>query len=449
MALAEISICKNVQTVVCQFPSSKNIPPGSPENLSLSIAFLRRAVLNKDMPEPAKRRKLPPAFLDIKELVSREALDALRGNLRTSKHFPSDPEPDWKSLRRQFSARGTMPVEGHSLAVACMERLWLLPFHRYDTCSALIVFYFSDFLELEFKAVGDADAAVLCKAFHVLVAMLLQGVSGFPGEPHLVAEDLRRALESPSAGARAQVLPLARLFAASEDGVCGANRYLAVAPDEIALFEHRARRGDYDSILKSDYKMRSYEQSLTANRAFYLDWETLEADFDGIQLWEASGIMRRSRMVESTAAPHPHPKDRRAMWQAAFDVFCWKWFLYGMQRADPCDLPLVQKVTCSFGPYGTTIFIPGYWSLDAHRDIRWAEVAKLHASRGVPKRGEKLDINRAGSLDQARKAQQANIEARSRGLRSEKRMDFIKQQAGLDLRTEDSHVRRLLRKKLS
>src|SRR6266516_1767599 len=116
-----------------------------------------------------------------------------------------------------------------------------------------------------------------------------------------------------------------------------------------------------------------------------------------------------------------------------------------MKRAEPRDEPLVQKTSYAFTPYGTQIFIPGYWSIDVNRDFNWDEITKLHRARGVPRVGEKLDRNREELLEQAKRARDANREARRKGLRGEKRYAFIKANAGLDERTDDAYLRRLIR----
>ena len=145
----------------------------------------------------------------------------------------------------------------------------------------------------------------------------------------------------------------------------------------------------------------------------------------------------------------PNFKNPAERFQTAFDVFCWKWFLYGMERAAPRDRPLVQKIICTFGPYGTTLFIPGYWSFDAARDLDWKALGKLHKARGVPRQGEKLEQNRAELQEQAKRAQAADREAKRQGLRGEKRYSFIKLNAGLDGRTDDAQLRKLLRRTLN
>jgi hypothetical protein len=69
------------------------------------------------------------------------------------------------------------------------------------------------------------------------------------------------------------------------------------------------------------------------------------------------------------------------VFRAAFDAFCLRWNLYGMQNDDPLLLKLAVNIT----PYGTMIHIPAYWSFEPKQDIRWDAIACLHRAR-VPGR---------------------------------------------------------------
>jgi hypothetical protein len=390
----------------------------------------------------ARPKSLPP------ELISRAALDALRERLE-AEGVPLPPaEPDWKALCRSLQdERGLTETAAGELARA-LERLWLLPFHRYDTCAPLLLFFHAELpaLERRFHARRDADGTALCGALRVMAEMLLQGVAVFPGEPHYLAGQLMAALQSPVPESRRYVLPFARLLASATGDQCGGNRFLAEDPDAIAIHEHHARQGRYEGIVASAHKYAAYVRQLEGTPQFWREWDELKAEFPRLAFWDAAGIVRRSPLSERNweRGGLPNFKNPAERFQTAFDVFCWKWFLYGMERAEPRDRPLVQKIVCTFGPYGTTLFIPGYWSFDAARDLDWKALGKLHKARGVPRQGEKLEQNRAELQQQAKRAQAADREAKGQGLRGEKRYSFIKQKAGLSIDTDDAQVRRLL-----
>ena len=52
------------------------------------------------------------------------------------------------------------------------------------------------------------------------------------------------------------------------------------------------------------------------------------------------------------------------------------------------DEPLLMKPSVVFTPLGTQIFIPGYLSLDAKRDLDFKRINTLHKARGLPRQGE-------------------------------------------------------------
>ena len=391
----------------------------------------------------ARWKSLPP------ELISREALDKLRARLKAEGVLLVTVEPNWKALLCSLKEdRGLTETAAGELTRA-LERLWLLPFHRYDTCAPLLLFFHAELpaLERRFHARRDADGTALCGAFRVMTEILLQGVAVFPGEPHYLAGQLMAALQSPVPESRRYVLPFARLLATATGGQCGGNRFLADDPDAIAIHEHHARQGRYEGIVASAHKYDAYVRQLEGTPQFWREWGELKAAFTRLAFWDAAGIVRRSPLSERNweRGGLPNFKNPAERFQTAFDVFCWKWFLYGMERAAPCDRPLVQKIICTFGPYGTTLFIPGYWSFDAARDLDWKALGKLHKARGVPRQGEKLEQNRVELKEQAKHAQAADRDAKKLGLRGEQRYSFIKLKAGLDLRTDDAHIRKLLR----
>ena len=392
----------------------------------------------------ARPKNLPP------ELISRAALDQLRARLKAEGVPLPVAEPDWKALCRSVQEdRGLTEAAAGELARA-LERLWLLPFHRYDTCAPLLLFSFADLppLEKRFHTRRDADGTALCGAFRVMTEMLLQGVAIFPGEPHYLAGQLMAALQSPVPESRRYVLPFARLLASATGGQCGGNRFLAEDPDAIAIHEHHARQGRYEEIVASPHKYDAYVRQLDGTPQFWREWDELKTAFTRLAFWDAAGLVRRSPLSERNweRGGLPNFKNPAERFQTAFDVFCWKWFLYGMERAAPRDRPLVQKIIYTFGPYGTTLFIPGYWSFDANRDLDWKALGKLHKARGVPRQGEKLEQNRSELRKQVKRAQAADREAKKKGLRGEKRYSFIKQSAGLDMRTDDAQVRKLLKR---
>ena len=418
---------------------------------SLGVGFAGNRIAGMEAPfKPRTRRSARVGALP-QQLVSRTALGDLRSRLEEQKVVRKTKEPDWQALRDSFREKHKLSEADADEAVCALERLWLLPFHRYDACASCILFFFSGLPEAErdFRKSKDREGLLLCRAYRIAVEILLQGISVFPHEPQHIAHHLKTAIESPVRETRAHILPLARLLASAENGQCGGNRYLTKSPNEVALFEHLARHGRYEGIMANDYKLKSYTKKIEAMPLFRQEWDALKDAFKEHPFWDKNRIVRRSALPEGNwhrEAP-PHFKTVADRFQAAFDVFCWKWFLYGMQRETPHDQPLVQKIIYTFGPFGTSIFIPGYWSMDLNRDLNWDTIRSLHRARGTGRQGEKADRNKEQAKAQARLAKEADREAKRKGLRGEQRYLFIKEKAGLSTQTDNAQVRKLVRER--
>jgi len=125
---------------------------------------------------------------------------------------------------------------------------------------------------------------------------------------------------------------------------------------------------------------------LIENAEFCSDWKFLKEMFR--RELRPGKILLRSDARESDC--QRNPRGTLAEFQDVFDCFCWKWFLDGMTG----DEPLVAKLSFAVTPFGTTIFIPGYWSFDPKRDLKWKELLSFHRSRGVRRQGEAFEPNR-------------------------------------------------------
>ncbi|MCK9590138.1 MAG: hypothetical protein WC076_11605 [Terrimicrobiaceae bacterium] len=115
-------------------------------------------------------------------------------------------------------------------------------------------------------------------------------------------------------------------------------------------------------------------------------------------------------------------KAEAGRFQAAFDTFCAKWNLYGMDNGKP----LLQKLSVNLTPFGTMIFIPAYWSFDPKRDVDWGSITKLHKSRGQHRQGPTLwrrMPSNGGRMP--RKLVKLEAEAKARGLWGAKRHEFL------------------------
>ena len=388
-------------------------------------------------------------------LIGRKSLDDLRTRITEQKIQINETEPDWAALRDSFETEYALDAHHADEMVRALERLWLLPSFGYENCAPFIKFLFASLpkIEVRLQKKKDEEGLVLAMAYRVMTEMLLQGGALFPVRTHYVANYLLLALESPASETRSTIMPFARLLAAAEDGVCGNNRYIAEQANTVAIHEHLSDERRFDGAIANSYKFDSYTQKLKENERFWTEWASLKNDSAAHDFWGASGTIQRSGLQENNMQCRwrPHFRSIEQRFQSTFDLFCWKWFLFGMQRGKDGgrDEPLVEKLTYSIGPHGTTMFIPGYWSIDLHRDFELREITRLHKARGVARQGEKLDQNRTEFLEQARRVQAANHKAKQMSLHGEKRFRFLKEKASLDFRTDDAHIRRLLRVKFN
>jgi hypothetical protein len=69
-------------------------------------------------------------------------------------------------------------------------------------------------------------------------------------------------------------------------------------------------------------------------------------------VWIASTLLVERNWERGPGAPFQTKAQR---FQATFDLFCWKYYLWGMKG----NKPFLMKPSVVFTPLGTQIFIPG------------------------------------------------------------------------------------------
>ncbi len=111
------------------------------------------------------------------------------------------------------------------------------------------------------------------------------------------------------------------------------------------------------------------------------------------------------------------------------------------------DEPLLMKPSVVFTPLGTQIFIPGYLSLDAKRDLDFKRINTLHKARGLPRQGEDYLTSRKGQLYLKTRAREANAEAKAQGLKGDRRYGFICARLSFPDHGDYRKIRKLLEKK--
>lgn len=208
----------------------------------------------------------------------------------------------------------------------------------------------------------------------------------------------------------------------------------------VAGHEHCIQKGDYENLVKTQAKYSQNELAIRNDPELRRQWERIRAAFDVQPHRDHKGVIRRTMSAERNLRPwfSVNMHRREEVFQAAFDAFCLRWNLYGMQN----DKPLLLKLAVNITPYGTMIHIPAYWSFDPKRDIRWNAIAKLHRTRVSGRQGSAIAEGFAERMKAAEKLRHLDKKALRRGLKGEKKHEFLC--AGLGL-VPDTSPRRISR----
>lgn len=199
-------------------------------------------------------------------------------------------------------------------------------------------------------------------------------------------------------------------------------------PDEticaaVAGHELHVQKGTYENLVKTQAKYSQNELAINTDPQLRRQWTRIKVAFN-VQAWcDHKGVIRRTMGTERNLRPSFSVNmDRREdVFQAAFDAFCLRWNLYGMQN----DRPLPLKLAVNITPYGTMIHIPAYWSFDPKRDIRWDAIASLHRARVPGRQGSALAEGLAERMKAAEKLRQLDSEVLRLSLKGEKKHEFL------------------------
>jgi len=215
----------------------------------------------------------------------------------------------------------------------------------------------------------------------------------------------------------------------------------AEACEIVARHEELVQTGAYENLLGNAAKYSQMEADLKANPEFQNHWTRIKAAFDPQSFADHKGVIRRTMGTERNLRPGwaNRTQGMRGEFQTAFDAFCMRWNLYGMQR----DAPLLLKLSVTLTPNATMIVVPACWSFDPKRDIRWEAIARLHRSRARLKQGAALKEGKEQRRKLAARLAKLDAEAAKRGLRGEERHAFLTERLGLPPGTSDRSLRRL------
>ena len=199
-------------------------------------------------------------------------------------------------------------------------------------------------------------------------------------------------------------------------------------PDETicaaaAGHEFHVQTGSYENLVKTQAKYSQNELAIRTDPELRRQWARIKATFDVQAYCDHKGVIRRTMTTERNLRPSFTVNVRRPgdVFHAAFDAFCLRWNLYGMQH----DEPLLLKLAVNLTPYGTLIHIPAYWSFDPKRDICWDAIAKLHRVRVPGRQGSALAEGLADRLRAAEKLRQLDRDAIRLGLKGDSKHEFL------------------------
>jgi hypothetical protein len=199
-------------------------------------------------------------------------------------------------------------------------------------------------------------------------------------------------------------------------------------PDEticaaVAGHELHVQKGTYENLVKTQAKYAQNELAINTDPQLRRQWARIKAAFNVQAYSDHKGVIRRTMGAERNLRPSfsVNLRRREDVFHAAFDAYCLRWNLYGMQNDDPLLLKLAVNLT----PYGTMIHIPAYWSFDPKRDIRWDAIASLHRARVPGRQGSALAEGLAERMHAAEKLRRLDMEVQHRGLKGEEKHEFL------------------------
>ncbi len=104
-------------------------------------------------------------------------------------------------------------------------------------------------------------------------------------------------------------------------------------PDVIRAHEKVVRDGEYEKILHAQIKYDEFELQIRASDDLKKEWSEIKRLFP--EQTEGRDIIHRSLVPERNWVRDPGVKfkSKGAAFQAVFDLFCWKYYLWAMNRS--------------------------------------------------------------------------------------------------------------------
>jgi hypothetical protein len=269
-----------------------------------------------------------------------------------------------------------------------------------------------DALQRYHAAIAKLDVA-LVQPLRGLYQWMFVPTTLWPFNIQDVLEDCLTALENGKRLNSQHRLLIELLPTPPDNAVCAA----------VADHELQVQKGTYENLVKTQAKYSQNEISIRNDPLFRGQWARIKTAFDVQKYRDHKGVIRRTMTAERNLRPSfsVNVRRREEVFHAAFDAFCLRWNLYGMQH----DEPLLLKLAVNLTPYGTMIHIPAYWSFDPKRDIRWDAIARLHRVRVTGRQGNALAEGQAERRKAAKKLRQLDRDAFHLGLKGGKKHAFL------------------------
>lgn len=341
----------------------------------------------------------------------------------------------------RWRERLELPAKG-AWKRALRARLLAVPFSEPERTFALFEFLLTD-LPKRVKQRPAARYQDCANAYGWFCCAVLASESIYVQYAENYAFYLKGVLESDEA-IPDEAAALAEIYRPGKvDGVsCGFNRLIPGDLNTLHAAEEAMARGQYEDFLSASGKRKyqEYARRLQRSEAFRKELAFLQAAFPEEM---ARPIVRRSLLLERNwqTGEGASFADGETAFQAVFDLFCWKWYLWGMAG----DEPLLLKTSVNVTAYGTQLFIPGYLSLDSKRDFDFNRINKVHRARGsVKKQGAAFAESREQFEKLSKAARAAEREGRRQGLKGEALMDYVMEKVGRPY-ADSRQVRKWLR----
>ncbi len=282
----------------------------------------------------------------------------------------------------------------------------------------------------------------LANAYGYFCLNFWQARTSFVAFPETYAELLKTALESKADMFSPKIRAIVELTAdTSSSGGCGFNSFEFKNLDALKEAQEIVCNGRYEDFL-SDVgraKYGEFEQKILSSSEFKRDWELIKSLYPNET--NVTGKLRRRLLSERgwTLDNGVSFDTQQSEFEAVFELFCWKYYLWAMDG----DKPYIMKPSVNITPLGTQIFIPSYISYDAKRDFNHGKISRLHKAKGTQKQGLAFSESRTRNDALKKLAISVEAEGRKNKLKGDKLLEYIASSIGrpnMDFRS----IRKLL-----